>query len=50
MKSINKLVTWFQARFDLDHLVKQDLNANPILIDTQGLNRGHIFINGNYIG
>ncbi len=50
MKSINKPVTWFQARFDLDHLVKQDLNANPILIDTQGLNRGHIFINGNYIG
>jgi hypothetical protein len=50
MKSINKPVTWFQARFDLDHLVKEDLNANPILVDAQGLNRGHIFVNGNDIG
>ena len=26
------------------------LNANPVLLDAQGLNRGHAFINGNDIG
>jgi hypothetical protein len=49
-KGIDKPITWFQARFDLDHLVKEDINANPILLDAQGLNRGHAFINGNDLG
>jgi hypothetical protein len=49
-KGIDKPVTWFQARFDLDHLIKQDTNANPVLLDAQGLNRGHAFINGNDLG
>jgi hypothetical protein len=49
-KGINQPITWFQARFDLDHLVKEDTNANPVLLDAQGLNRGHAFINGNDIG
>jgi hypothetical protein len=49
-KGINKPITWFQARFDLDHLVKEDTNANPVLLDAQGLKRGHAFINGNDIG
>ena len=49
-KGINKPITWFQARFDLDHLVKEDINANPVLLDAQGLQRGHVFINGNDIG
>jgi hypothetical protein len=49
-KGINKPITWFQARFDLDHLVREDTNANPVLLDAQGLNRGHAFINGNDIG
>ena len=49
-KGINKPITWFQARFDLDNVTAQDLNANPILLDAQGLNRGHAFINGNDIG
>ena len=49
-KGINKTITWFQTRFDLDHLAKQDTNANPVLFDAQGLNRGHAFVNGNDIG
>jgi hypothetical protein len=49
-KGINKPITWFQARFDLNNLIKEDINANPILLDAQGLNRGHAFINGNDIG
>ncbi len=49
-KGINKPITWFQARFDLDHLVREDINANPVLLDAQGLNRGHAFINGNDLG
>ena len=49
-KGINKSITWFQTRFNLDHLAKKDINANPILFDAQGLNRGHAFINGNDIG
>ena len=49
-KGINQSITWFQATFDLDHLIKEDTNANPILLDAQGLNRGHAFINGNDIG
>jgi outer membrane lipoprotein-sorting protein len=49
-KGINKPITWFQARFDLDHLVREDLNANPVLLDAQGLKRGHAFINGNDLG
>jgi hypothetical protein len=49
-KGINQPITWFQARFDLDHLVKDDTNANPVLLDAQGLNRGHAFINGNDFG
>jgi hypothetical protein len=49
-KGINQPITWFQAKFDLDHLVKEDTNANPVLLDAQGLNRGHAFINGNDIG
>jgi hypothetical protein len=49
-KGINKPITWFQARFDLDHLVREDMNTNPVLLDAQGLNRGHAFINGNDIG
>ncbi len=28
-KGINQPITWFQARFDLDHLVKEDTNGNP---------------------
>jgi len=31
-KGIDKPITWFQAAFDLDHLVKEDLNANPIYL------------------
>ena len=49
-KGINKPITWFQARFDLDHLVREDTNANPVLLDAQGLNRGHAFVNGNDLG
>jgi hypothetical protein len=49
-KGIDKPITWFQARFDLDHLVKEDTNANPVLLDAQGLTRGHAFINGNDLG
>lgn len=49
-KSIDKPITWFQSRFDLDQLARQDTNANPILFDAQGLNRGHAFINGYDIG
>jgi beta-galactosidase len=49
-KGIDKPITWFQARFDLDHLVKEDTNANPVLLDAEGLNRGHPFINGNDLG
>ena len=49
-KGINKPITWFQARFDLDHLVREDIVANPVLLNAQGLNRGHAFINGNDIG
>ncbi|CAF3955135.1 unnamed protein product, partial [Rotaria sp. Silwood1] len=47
IKGINKPISWFQARFDLDHRIREDANANPILLDAQGLNRGHAFINGN---
>jgi hypothetical protein len=50
IKSIDKPITWFQARFDLDHLIQEDTIANPILLDAQGLNRGHAFINGNDLG
>jgi hypothetical protein len=49
-KGIEKPITWFQTRFDLDHLVKEDTNANPVLLDAHGLNRGHAFINGNDLG
>jgi hypothetical protein len=49
-KGINQPITWFQARFDLDHLIKEDTIANPVLLDAQGLNRGHAFINGNDLG
>ena len=49
-ESINKPITWFQARFDLDHLAREDTNANPILLNAQGLLRGHAFINGNDLG
>jgi len=49
-KGINQSITWFQTRFDLDHLIKQDTNANPVLLDAQGLNRGHAFVNGYDIG
>ncbi|CAF0798310.1 unnamed protein product [Adineta ricciae] len=49
-KGIDKPITWFQARFDLDHIVREDTNANPVLLDAQGLNRGHAFINGNDLG
>jgi hypothetical protein len=49
-KGINKPITWFQARFDLDHLIREDTNANPVLLDAQGLKRGHAFINGNDLG
>ncbi|CAF2383629.1 unnamed protein product [Rotaria sp. Silwood2] len=49
-KGISKPITWFQARFDLDHIILEDLNANPILLDAHGLNRGHAFINGNDLG
>jgi hypothetical protein len=48
--AINKSVTWFQTRFDLDHLARQDLNANPVLFNGIGLNRGHVFVNGNDLG
>ncbi|CAF1207104.1 unnamed protein product [Rotaria sordida] len=49
-KDINKPITWFQTRFNLNHIVREDLNANPILLDARGLNRGHAFINGNDLG
>jgi hypothetical protein len=49
-KGINKPITWFQARFDLNNLVREDTNANPVLLDAQGLNRGHAFVNGNDLG
>ncbi len=49
-KGINQPITWFQARFDLNYLVKEDTNANPVLLDAQGLTRGHAFINGNDLG
>ncbi|CAF1158272.1 unnamed protein product [Adineta ricciae] len=48
--AINKSITWFQTHFDLDHLARADLNANPVLLDALGLNRGHAFINGNDLG
>jgi hypothetical protein len=31
-------------------LIKPDTNANPVLLDATGLNRGHAFINGNDLG
>ncbi|CAF4282903.1 unnamed protein product, partial [Rotaria sordida] len=46
-KGINKPIPWFQARFNLDHIIREDLNTNPILLDAQRLNHGHAFINGN---
>ncbi|CAF1012202.1 unnamed protein product [Rotaria sordida] len=49
-KGINKPITWFQARFNLDHIIREDLNTNPILLDAQRLNRGHAFISGNDLG
>ena len=49
-KGIGKPITWFQARFDLDHLIRQDTNANPVLLDARGLNRGHAFVNGYDLG
>ena len=49
-KGINQPVTWFQAHFEMDHLIRVDTNANPVLLDAQGLNRGHAFINGNDLG
>jgi hypothetical protein len=49
-KAINQPITWFQTQFDLNNLIKEDTVANPILLDAQGLNRGHAFINGNDIG
>ncbi|CAF1002231.1 unnamed protein product [Rotaria sordida] len=49
-KGINKPITWFQARFNLDHIIREDLNTNPILLDAQGINPGHAFINGNDLG
>ena len=49
-QGFNKTITWFQSTFDLDHLQNQDTNANPLLFDAQGLNRGHVFINGFDIG
>lgn len=49
-QGINKPITWFQTEFDLDHIVREDLNANPILLDARGLNRGHAYINGNDLG
>jgi hypothetical protein len=49
-KSINRPITWFQTTFDLDHLIREDTNANPILLDAQGLSRGHAFVNGNDLG
>ena len=48
--AINTSVTWFQSRFDLDRLARQDLNANPVLVNASGLNRGHLFVNGNDLG
>ena len=48
--AINQPITWFQVKFDLDHLISQDIVANPVLLDAQGLNRGHAFINGHDIG
>jgi hypothetical protein len=33
-----------------DHLVREDTNANPILLDALDLNRGHAFVNGNDLG
>jgi hypothetical protein len=50
MTGINRPITWFQTRFDLDHLIREDLNANPVLFHAQGLNRGHVFVNGNDLG
>ncbi|CAF1216964.1 unnamed protein product [Adineta ricciae] len=40
----------YKARFDLDYLMQQDTNINPILLAAQSLNREHAFINGNDIG
>ena len=49
-EGINKPITWFQARCDLDHLVREDTNANSVLLDAQGLKRSHAFINEDDIG
>jgi len=49
-QGINQTITWFQTKFDLDQLINNDTNTNPILLDAQGLNRGHAFINGNDLG
>ena len=46
----NRSLVWFQTRFNLDNLARKDLNANPILLDAQGLNRGRAFINGYDLG
>lgn len=43
-------MTWFQTTFDLDHLAREDINANPVLLDADGLSRGHAYINGNDLG
>ena len=31
-KGVNQPVTWFQAKFDLDHLIREDIVANPVLL------------------
>ncbi|CAF0982021.1 unnamed protein product [Didymodactylos carnosus] len=48
-KGINKPVTWFQTKFDLSIPI-QDLNGSPLLLDANGLTRGHAYINGNDLG
>lgn len=49
-KNINRAVTWFQTTSDLDHLAHEDTNANPILLDANGLSRGRGYVNGNDLG
>ncbi|CAF1602324.1 unnamed protein product, partial [Didymodactylos carnosus] len=49
VESIQKPVTWFQTKFDLSVPI-QDLNASPLLMDANGLGRGHAYINGNDLG
>jgi beta-galactosidase len=46
----NKEITWYQATFDLPKEVVDNAVTNPVLVNAQGLQRGHLYINEFDIG